>query len=752
MAETPKPVGDELGQLYLEAFRRLDTDQDARISLEEYTPEGDPSSHVGFDRFDKDRDGFIELAEYLQSQNQGRPSPLFESDIIARLKQSYLPRQDPPAPHEADVPVKNRSKTPFDSAAEALRASGRSPEKAAEILKRMVKGSMSSETESSAPRVSGLYKAVPNLVKAGFSDDQIAQVPGRLSRESHRSPGEFIQNMASAAAKLRKLGLTPDQIIEIVSAVATESKAFMIFSYTWLAETAETVQRQIADTGELTSFLIRLTKQVGKSYPETQLLLIAGARVSPPNGGKNFQKGFELTLRFLPPIDFQALQDIITYDGVTFDFSQIHDRQTLADEMARVFNSYFASDHPREEEIGFARRAAVLINHLHDEDHRQGNWDDLIRQRLVAGLTPKACYRIASLAGPDLYTTTFLQAFYPRFASDPKLAETLRTVDPKGDVLGDFILTLASFKKFWELFQREPAFFTSSLIHLIQAEDKDQLVKNLAFLTDSLGSILQNSAAVDLRRQIEEAMISGFLRSVAIEKKAAYGFVIKKFERFFTDPRVPEITDSLPTILPPTVPTGWLQDGVVRAKLFFYPDEPEHFRLIQEMYRDLGFQVTKQGSKSVTMTQTLANGRRLEVIATLEEANMEKEMKDPRTDIIGHRGHSFHLEETFGLTCEGCSDQQKLLYLGSCGSFRSVPELSENYGGNYFISDEDTGHGSDNNLTLYYLMSAIGSGIKDWEGIQEYIGQRHNLNESGIVFPTAPSMQLIDYTRKMKKQ
>lgn len=381
-----------------------------------------------------------------------------------------------------------------------------------------------------------------------------------------------------------------------------------------------------------------------------------------------------------------------------------------------------------------------------------------MRKTIIQNLSTRAVYLLSSIAGPDLYTSTFVDRIYAmKIQNNPDFLAEVKKIDPEGNFMAGFILTLAGFNKLREVFARDPEYFSERVVELLEEADPDLLPRNISLLSKIVGQFVAGEGGKTIKEKIENALleqyeIQDFLKNVS--KRAAVGYLIKLYHNDFSDKeRAKTIANELPEILPPKIPSEWLADGRLKAVLKFYPDE-KHFSLIQEMYAKKGFQIRRSAAgKTVTMTKQFLrpDGRTVtfEVVATLEEIAIDKLMSDRSVDIIGHRGHSFHLHETLPDT-DAAKNKKKLIFIGSCGGFREVPSLMGSYSGNYFISDEDTGHGADNNNILYYLMEAIGSGAKNWDRIRSYVDDRYPVGSRGLVFPNDPSLLLFDFIEAVK--
>ncbi|MBU0579948.1 MAG: hypothetical protein KKA19_02125, partial [Candidatus Margulisbacteria bacterium] len=183
------------------------------------------------------------------------------------------------------------------------------------------------------------------------------------------------------------------------------------------------------------------------------------------------------------------------------------------------------------------------------------------------------------------------------------------------------------------------------------------------------------------------------------------------------------------------------------------------FELIQSMYKNYGFDmkpliIEKEGKKeSKENTYVLSkniNGISIKIIITMDNSDVKEALNDENIDIVGHRGHSFELqEETFCKNYKSRGNQ--LFFLGSCGSFREVPDIQKNMPNNYYLCDENMGVGEDNNQLLYYIMLAIANNKTTWQEVRDFINNSSpdfKLNEKGIVFPDQKGLLLRDYLSK----
>lgn len=594
-------------------------------------------------------------------------------------------------------------------------------------------------------RFEHLKDAATVLAQGGFRGDVIMEKLASLSN--------VLQGTTSTGFSLFKTlaesGVRPEHIPELLTHIASKAGENTFDALKHLPKAVSALAKTAMHSSELVDFLKELATTLEEHTGNGCRLLGFSSDAVAPGDFPNL-KANVIYLSNAMNGKLDVLLDLLRFGN--FDpKAMVRNRVALANTLATTINGIFAKKLSLEELRTASQRAAVVINYLHDRDRS----DDLIRKTVTTRLSNRAIYFITALGGSDLYTSTFINCFYEmRILNNRAFLDDVRNeIDPQSEHLTNFILTLGSFRRFWPVFTMDPDYFTEKLFQLMATRDGEELIKNTSLLLTVFKSLLEEEATAHLKPRFEQFFLEGYESAKKNKdrvRQAVYGFVVKHevYGKLFTDSRgVKKIHEEMPPLLPPRVPDAWLRDRTLRAKLYFYPDELKHFRLAEAMYREKGFSVTREDQGKTIRMKKRVNGITLEVIATLERSNISRAMADPTIDILAHRGHSYHLKETLP-SCQGCSDHQKLLYLGSCGSFRNIGDLMKSYAGNYFISDEDAGRGADNNTTLATLMEAIAVGERDWDRIREYVAKRYDLSQRGLIFPTDRSMLLYEYVRR----
>lgn len=388
--------------------------------------------------------------------------------------------------------------------------------------------------------------------------------------------------------------------------------------------------------------------------------------------------------------------------------------------------------HTQEKLERLCQHSAISINTIHDNDP-----GDTIRKNIAKNLSPEAAYYLIALGGADLYTSSFLLIWDNLKKID--LIKFIQEVDPQNKYLGDFILTLSSFNRFTNLFDQNPDFFLGKISELFMKEK--ELPGIVSSLTESIGVILEKQQHCEKIETILIKFYNKYKKEGKNIARGAIGFLIKLYADRLSN-KAKDIARSLPEPLTPQIPREkWLKDGLLTAKLYFHT---KSYVTTIEKYKSLGFKVERKEKDDWLLIKKI-NGISLKVIITKDTTDVDESLHDPNIDIIAHRGHSFDLKHTFNPQIDA-KNQQKLLYLGSCGSFRAIPDLMENYHGNYFVADQDQGVGTINNIALYHLMLSIARGTKDWKKIKE----SSHLEKEGLVYPGDKSLLIIDYLQNFK--
>ena len=439
-----------------------------------------------------------------------------------------------------------------------------------------------------------------------------------------------------------------------------------------------------------------------------------------------------------------------------------------------------------------SKRWASLINRLHDQDDER----DLMRINIIKNLNTRSKYYLIALAGDQLYTSTFF-IIYNELIKNENFFDEIKIIDPKQEHLTKFILTLSQFGVAKDLIKKDPNYFFPFIKQAL--EDKKNIIENVATLVSTFDFIFETKELGEIRTKFQDLLLelyNKYKEDKNFNGTRAIGYLIKINKNYFDIDKMEKvkiIDREIPEFLEPRVPEEWFRDGKITAKLYFYPDEYSFEDARNYYARQIGINRIDTTDSKITLTlrplnkikvkhvskgkisvidnivtiQLIEEGKidleidgesslkeisfysdgttiirkqikniLTEIILTRNTIDVQESLNDPDIDIMAHRGHSYHLCETFPKVKADC--KKKLLYLGSCGSFRHIPHLQKNYKNCYYIADQDIGRGWENNLVLDNLLFAIASGKREWKDIKLFIQEK--VNASGIVYPSDPEL------------
>ena len=198
----------------------------------------------------------------------------------------------------------------------------------------------------------------------------------------------------------------------------------------------------------------------------------------------------------------------------------------------------------------------------------------------------------------------------------------------------------------------------------------------------------------------------------------------------------------------------WIDDkGVLQSHMFFHPDHVYHFARLLEAAENEGYKVVNRVVKDkkdaeITLERQSKGtpAKTLRIIATMSgDPKIAQTLEFGKTPIIGHRGHSYQLEQTFSEKAE--VSKPTLFFFGSCGGFRAIPEIAKKYGPKaVFIATLGVGRGEVNTQILLHLQRSIGEqGITRWDKLSESMSAYLKKDAKEYVFPhQLPILQLFE--------
>ncbi len=337
-----------------------------------------------------------------------------------------------------------------------------------------------------------------------------------------------------------------------------------------------------------------------------------------------------------------------------------------------------------------------------------------------------------------------------RVCRDTSFIQEINQIDPERKDTTDFYLRLANFNRLTQVLRGQESYFNTILTDALTKGEESQILRNSVLLTSTIQNIFTQQDLSRYKQFTENLLIDNYNEAKQSQNKlreGIYGYLIKlNYNSFETRKQeAVHIANLLPEIQESRVPIEFLNDNKVTAKLYFYEDE-EWYKITMDWLRQDSFTQVKINDKAFRFSKPY-NEKILEVIVTTDNSDVEESINSQGIDIIAHRGHSYHLTgDTF--TSDIKSNAKKLLYLGSCGSFGSAPELQSQFPEAFFIADEDTGRGADNHRILINLMKQIADGERDWSKIRENVYKNLGIVQ-GIVWPHEKSLLLYNFIQRL---
>ena len=432
-----------------------------------------------------------------------------------------------------------------------------------------------------------------------------------------------------------------------------------------------------------------------------------------------------------------GLKDNVVGGLDEFYFKDIKDKEDLAVSYANSLNDLFLNEAEKKNYYslrGISSSLGGQINSFHDSEGVLER-SDKIRDIISNNLNLESKYYLISLAKDDLYPSTFGKLY----DSLPENSiEQIRELDPNKNLWLDFSLELASRGKLNEFLEEDSTFFRETIKDGFGDED---IFKNTVYLTDTFKEYYENPSYESEKTYFEDFLIDKYKNSENSLESASYAYLLKLNENPLNE-EFKEISESLPEIPEISFPKRYSEKKELSAKMYFY-DSEEWFGITRDQYSSKNniykMNIIKETPNEIVLTKQI-NGKIVTISLELvpEEATPKNYeiLQGDEYQIVSHRGHSYHLDQTFNSP----SESDKILFLGSCSSYYDVPDLQKTWPNSYIISDKDTGEGAVNNLAIYKLLENIAQGKTNWDELKQGIPQDKNL-----VFPDEYSQLVRRY-------
>lgn len=365
--------------------------------------------------------------------------------------------------------------------------------------------------------------------------------------------------------------------------------------------------------------------------------------------------------------------------------------------------------------------------------------------------------------GQELNNTSVFEVLYDKFKEKlPQyggLDNFLREVDQKGGLASRFVLTLSFFGKLGELVgdEKSAEYWGEKIISFFSGKE---MGTNSVFLTPTLENIFSGSAP-KLKNYLEKKFLELAKKSPAYSKeKRMFELILAQYGDKFSNERKEdalkisaEARKSFEKYF--SIPVkDWIdQKGVLQSHMFFHPDHAYHFARLLEAAESEGYAIVKRVVKDkkdaeITLERQSKGypAKTLRIVATMSgDPKVTETLELDKTPIIGHRGHSYQLEQTF--SAKANITKPTLFFFGSCGGFRAIPEIAQKYGSKaVFLATLGVGKGEVNTQILLYLQRSIGEqGITRWDKLAENMSASLKKEAKEYVFPhQLPILQLFD--------
>ncbi|HKL23876.1 MAG TPA: hypothetical protein VJ912_00915 [Candidatus Nanoarchaeia archaeon] len=427
---------------------------------------------------------------------------------------------------------------------------------------------------------------------------------------------------------------------------------------------------------------------------------------------------------------------LLNNDLDKLDFSQIHNKESFANQYSIMLNKI-----NKKTSKNSVKGMAHGINEAHQTEADFEPGKDKIRKIISKKTDFKTKYSLIAKANKQLFTTSFFH-LYNNFPKNP--IDSIKSIDPDKTCWGKYLIQMGSMSKAKEILGQNPGFFFSSFKKSLNSSNKDKPIKTIQkgiFLTNSLLELYKNPEFNDIQKNLEKFLLNNYNDSESITKKSIYGYFIKHNSNPIFN-KTKKLQNNLPRLPSPEVPKKFLKKDTIAMKSYYYKDE-DWFNASEYQYTrpPYNMKIKNKTKKELTLEKKL-NNKTIQITLTKNKSDVMNTIKGNKYDIISHRGHSYHLEKTFS---SPSYDSEKILYLGSCNSFRSTPEIQSKYPNCFLISEKNTGTGSANNKVGYEILKRLSEKKSKWKELKSGFADK-----KGIIFPHEKNQLILKYIESMK--
>lgn len=408
-----------------------------------------------------------------------------------------------------------------------------------------------------------------------------------------------------------------------------------------------------------------------------------------------------------------------------------------------------------------SREFTEELNQLHD----QGKYQE--QKEMLVKLSPRMFYYMIA-QGQEIYTSSFL-LIYDYLKEELKreritLRQYMEEIDTNKEFAAEFILTMSYFDRLGDLLTKEESsFWATEFLALICNSPNYQ--ENVFFLAPTIKKVFSGTIP-GFKEIFEEALLTKYqsytsnnLQFLYADQKTILEVIIWKFIDKFS-PKYQKIVSTIvskvdfPSIEIPYQDWFNKKRSTLTIQLYFHPGHEGHLVELSQLAIIQKFEVTEKKYEKKKLKELIlekkadqSNGliKSIRIINTITNyPDVKEAIENPDIQIIGHRGHSFELSNTFWQTAK--PPYSKLLFFGSCGGFRSIPGIARRYGEKnvQFIATLGAGKGAVNNHLLLHVLNQIAlKNPKNWSIIKESLPLNLKDATRDYVFPDELPMVLL---------
>jgi len=421
------------------------------------------------------------------------------------------------------------------------------------------------------------------------------------------------------------------------------------------------------------------------------------------------------------------------------------------------------------------------VNELHNDSQE-------LRKRPIEQATPRTLYILLSKGG-ELHTSSYRDVIFPIFLQrlhGRSIRDYAREVDPDMEYYGRFLNGLATFNLIEHVLPDESDInmqrvFYRDMIEKFKSIGSDlDAALFLAPFVDAITRLDTGHKRVFLQMLAEEyrnlspykkevlgiilANNIDILRTISVEKN-----LLKELQRFTNlSTRIPKYEGCFRT-------NFYNQTRHMYVKQYFYSDEDGigSFNSFVAYMNARGYKpfLVNAGGAEIPTTSRIGhyfvknNGNRVvfkkqingTIVAfelEIYNANHENSIKDALEGekylIIIHRGHSYHLNNTFSYSERYNLSCRKILGIGSCGGYGSVGSIYKSVSGQVdFFATQGTGTMAINNPLILAIAENIARsrGSITWEELHNRLKPIYESDPRGKDYfdPSSINMQVLSY-------